>query len=1416
MSSSDKRLPFTQGVEMELQIVDQSGALLQGQRLIKTWDSLFKRAGAIMEKTIVEGAPSIVRERLVRVWRVEKERQGRRLPYIAVSYRMHGGKNIEIMSFGPDPNISQVTWILELVTPPCETMEELGWWIRSLYRVALGSLPSGLGIISIGFNPKEAEYRSGVTFGDHYHIGISDTRERLAVYNMLRCFIPHLIALSVDSPFINESPTGNVKVKRAPKVFILSQNSIRSLRLSFNKGQMGPVDKDHYIPYLERFDRKAFDKVVNREAPDDKFVDMWPFTDYGTIEMRVFDTQFSVARRLALIAIIQTLAYKAAKLVKSGQRMPAVKSEVLIDNREKAVEFGLFGKFLGDESLSGSDKQFAKYYNSDPNSGKPNTKLFEAAQSMLSFIQNEVEELGFQEYLKPVLTSVMGTRQLEPPCSPADYLLYLYQSSGSDFARVTSNLIKITEDFCTNLTEDPITKLFGIPEETAKVAVVEQVSTVAPAAAKRARPVAPTTAVAAAPTIPAFSVRGSASVESNLIVAEMRIPFKLSLTSNSDSETRVTVFGKVLSRVGGEESVVSTAVKDVLLKPGRESMFGATAIPIAVPFGAFSKTKSCFLQFTVRDKNKNELAEIKTNVFKVIATPSIVVKTSPVPKKVDEEGSYDINIQVTNNTPQFAGRYQLRVYRRLPSGASKLELEKNLPSLTTGNVPYKLKVTSEIAKEAYLKIRAQVLYKTRVVGEHETPNISITPKEEPEPEPVKPEIQIAAKLPTETRPQQAIQRVSPQPSVKTLPPKIPQRVQPKVRPQPQMRPQPQRAKQTVRAKPKSSLKVKAVAPTIKPTPSRGARVERKGTKTAVSAGVTRRIPTKAKTLTTRRPTAKPTVPAAVPGKTTAREETFTAKPTAERVAKPEPRVSTEVSRREAAKEEKLIERRPAAERVAKPEPRGPERWGSPVQRASKATEETSSVASVPVVSRPVTAKRVRESKAVEAAVTEPPKVSLYVYPREKELVLDSDCNFDIEVRNLNPDMAGTYGLNIYYCPVNAEEVLVDHSLFNLSDKKKINYRFKMKDLPKSRRFKLRAEVLYQGTVIEKIDSAEILVKSPNINKILRLHGFINAPQSIMSGARIVPLIEVEVNYVLDPVTLFVNLEVSSEKVDIQKEIYSYTIGEDGTYQLPLPMRIRDIPSDVKKASLEVSLSVGDVRIGSRETSFDVMQQKSLIDVTPPLLQGGVRAGEAAKQALRVRNNSEKGLQVDVDFTLLPLNSKKTTFRSSRLKLTPGEQGQIEDVFTPPLYTLGRECFLIARLSYNADKGKAEEWIVSTKFQILQPQVAPIEVRIKGSPSIPNMVNSGDKVNFDVVVKQNYKGEDLKLNVYATSQGEEMKIAGINIKQKRETEIYGTYSWKIPDIPYRTKYLLDVRMTEDGQPIPDRLIKKEKGEIIAAP
>ncbi len=1367
-----KQLPFTQGVEIELQIVDQSGSLLQGQPLIRVWDHLLKRAAAMLEKKVLEGAPSIVRERLVRVGRVEKERQGRRLPYITVSYKMRGGKNVEIYAFGPDPNISQVTWILELVTPPCDTMEELGWWIKSLYRVALDSLPSGYGIISIGFNPKEAEYRSGVTFGDHYHIGVPDSRDRLAAYNVLRCFLPHLIALSVNSPFMNEGPTGNVKVRKTPRVTILGQNNVRSLRLKFNKGQTGPADKDHYIPFLERLDRRQFDKIVSREPPDDRFVDMFPFTDYGTIEIRVFDSQFSVSRRLALVAIIQALAYKAVKLAKSGQKLPDVSSEILVDNRDKAIEFGLFGKFFGDDGLNGSNKQFAKYYNFDPATGKPNTKLFEAVQSMLKFIQDEVEDLGFQEYLKPVLASVMGTSQLEPPCSPADYLLYLYHSSGGEFKRVTSNLIKMTEDFCTSLDEDPITRLFGAPEMAMKEAVATpaSVSTTPPAASGVTAPIAV--------PVSAFSVKGSASVGVKQVIAGERIPFQLSLSSNSSSEAHVTILGKVLSKEGDEEAVISTAVREVSLKPGKESTFRENSIPLAVPFGAFSKPKSCFLQFTVRDDEKNELTKIKTGSFRVIATPNISIRPSSFYKKFEEGKTYEMSFQVANTTPQFSGKYQVRIFHKFPSGVLKLQTEKSLTNLKEVKIPHSLKVGGEIAKEVHLRVRVQVLYKGRIVSEYETPNIEILPKAAPEPEPKKPEIRVITKLTTEAYPPQAAPRVKPEVTVKPTPRTTPQPTQPKTQPSPQVRPQPQK----YRAEGEPTLKLKVVTPTVKTAPPKRVRPKEKKVKPATPAKAS--MKTKLKT----RPAVKPT-----------REKAI--KPTL-RVLEAKPTSSKQASETKASYV-KVTPNRVVSSPTA-------EGYGTSRAEAVKVAE----VAPAKVPAWPA-AKRVRESKAVEVSAVEPPRVSLHINSKDKELVLGSSCNFEIDLKNLNLDVTGDFWLNLYYCPSGGDEVLVGHKRVKLFDKKRVGYRFKMEGAPKAKRFKLRAEVIYNGMVVEKSESVEIQVKSPEVKKMLGLRGILNVPQNIMPGVRILPLLQVNAGYVLEPVNVSVNLEVSSQEANIQKESYFYTIREDGTYFLPMPLRVRGIPSGANKVSLEASLNVGSVNIGSKRASIPVTQQASPIEVTPPLIQGNLSAGETTKYLLRVKNNAEKNLSIAADFTFLPLNSKEIHVGSTRLKLNPGEQRQMEESFTPPLYTADREGFLIAKLSYSLE-GKVEEWISSPKLQVSHPQSTPLEIKVRGTPHIPSIVRSNDKVNLEVVIKKKYEGGELKVQVYAIGEEALGEIRSINVKQREETKSYGPFSWSVPRVPYRTKYILDAWATEKGQLVPSQLIKKEKVEIVVLP
>ena len=228
--------PFTLGVEIELPLTDQKGIVLSGDRLVSVWNSMFKGAHNVI-KTMVNQAPPDIKSKIKGVTVKSKNRHGKKIDYVCIQYVV-AGKTIEVDAFGPDPNISQITWILELVTPPCKSPDELLWWISSLSKAARQSLPNDIKLVPIGFLPSEKEYRSGITFSNHIHIGIPDEMQKYKIYNLFRVFVPHLIGLSVNSPFINEMPLGDVKIKddRTSPILVISNNSPRSVRLLHNKG----------------------------------------------------------------------------------------------------------------------------------------------------------------------------------------------------------------------------------------------------------------------------------------------------------------------------------------------------------------------------------------------------------------------------------------------------------------------------------------------------------------------------------------------------------------------------------------------------------------------------------------------------------------------------------------------------------------------------------------------------------------------------------------------------------------------------------------------------------------------------------------------------------------------------------------------------------------------------------------------------------------------------------------------------------------------------------------------------------------------------------------------------------------------------------------------------------------------------
>jgi len=462
-----RKLPFTQGIEIENFITDRRGDILEdGKELVAVWDQMFNGALNFLKSLTSSSSkvPSYIRNKIRNVTRKDVERHGKIIRYVQIQYQVNG-KSIAINIFGPDPNISQITWLLELVTPPCEYLEELQWWINTLYIAATRSITKGYFVQPIGFNPFQTEYRAGVTCGEHHHLGgFKNQNEKKAAYNMIRAYIPHLIAISNTSPFVDGKPNGRTILKKGSdgRTMVLSPDCVRSYRLKENSGQLGPNIPD-YLPHVgNSFTRTQFSRYVRKEIPDDRYVDVFPFTDYDTIECRFFDAQFDQGIRTSIIILLQALALKAVKMVRSGKAIPEIRGNTIFEHRKRAVNFGLFAKFQGDSSIEATGGLFAKYYNHNPEDGGPPGKIFESLRSLIIWLKPEMRELNVVEKdILPLLLMLWGTARIAPPISTATFMFYLYDQNHNSMTNTIKNISLIN-----GRPRNSFIEILGRPEKT--------------------------------------------------------------------------------------------------------------------------------------------------------------------------------------------------------------------------------------------------------------------------------------------------------------------------------------------------------------------------------------------------------------------------------------------------------------------------------------------------------------------------------------------------------------------------------------------------------------------------------------------------------------------------------------------------------------------------------------------------------------------------------------------------------------------------------------------------------------------------------------------------------------------------------------------------------------------------------------
>ena len=201
--------------------------------------------------------------------------------------------------------------------------------------------------------------RANLIFGLHVHVGIPDREEGIDIMNQARYFLPHLYALSVNSPFWLGQNTGlkayrQMIFERFPRTGI--PDAFESL--------------SEYEDYL---------KLLVATGCIDNAKQIWwdirlhPFFD--TIEFRICDAQSRVEDTIALAAVMQAIVVKLHKLRSENVTFRMYPRRLIDENRWRASRYGLDGKLI----------DFGRNCEMDER---------ELLHEMLEFIAPEIDELG--------------------------------------------------------------------------------------------------------------------------------------------------------------------------------------------------------------------------------------------------------------------------------------------------------------------------------------------------------------------------------------------------------------------------------------------------------------------------------------------------------------------------------------------------------------------------------------------------------------------------------------------------------------------------------------------------------------------------------------------------------------------------------------------------------------------------------------------------------------------------------------------------------------------------------------------------------------------------------------------------------------------------------------------------------------
>ncbi len=243
--------------------------------------------------------------------------------------------------------------------------------------------------------------RSNLIFGLHVHVGIADKQLALHLTNSMRYFLPHLYALSTNSPFWEGRNTG-FKSFRSKVFDKFPRTGIPGIFQNL-------AEYENYVNLLV--------KTGCIDNPKKIWWDIRIHPFFPTLEVRICDVPMTLEETISIAAVIQALVAKLYKLKSQNLNFINYHRALINENKWRASRYGIDGKMIDFGQECEKDTRFL-------------------IEELLEFVDDVVDELGSRKEIDHVRTMMKNG-------TGADRQLAIYEET-KDLTKVVDYIIQQT------------------------------------------------------------------------------------------------------------------------------------------------------------------------------------------------------------------------------------------------------------------------------------------------------------------------------------------------------------------------------------------------------------------------------------------------------------------------------------------------------------------------------------------------------------------------------------------------------------------------------------------------------------------------------------------------------------------------------------------------------------------------------------------------------------------------------------------------------------------------------------------------------------------------------------------------------------------------------------------------------------